>query len=85
MPAAEASVDVTARTMDAKVNVSVPVDAAFAVGVYVNGIDVTSVASVPDPDATVPDDAVTAHVAPAATALSVVAVTLTAVPIVSAG
>jgi hypothetical protein len=85
MPAAEASVDVSARTIDAKVKVTVPVDAAFVVGVYVKGNDVTSVAAVPVPDATVPDEAVTTHVDPAATAVSVVAVTLAAVPIVSAG
>jgi hypothetical protein len=53
--------------------------------VYVNGTDVLSVAAVPDPDVTVPDDAVIAHDAPAATADSVVAVTLAAVPIVSEG
>jgi hypothetical protein len=53
--------------------------------VYVNGTDVLSIAAVPDPDATVPDDAVIAHDAPAATAVSVVAVTLAAIPIVSAG
>lgn len=85
MPAAEASVDVTARTIDAKVNVNVPVDADLVVGVYVNGSDVTLVAAVPEPDATVPDDAETAQVDPAATAVSVVAVTEAAVPIVSAG
>jgi hypothetical protein len=85
MPAAEARFDVTARTMDAKVNVSVPVDAAFAVGVYVKGIDVTSVAADPEPDATVPDEAVSVQADPAATAVSVVAVTLAAVPIVRAG
>jgi hypothetical protein len=53
--------------------------------VYVNGTDVLSVAAVPDPEVTVPDDAVIAHDAPAATAVSVVAVTLAAIPIVSEG
>ena len=85
MPAADASVDVTARTTDAKVNVKVPVDADFAVGVYVNATDDVSVAAVPEPEATVPDDAVIAHDAPAAMGVIGVAVTLAAVPTVSAG
>ena len=85
MPAAEASAALKARVIDAKVNVKVPVDAAFSVGVYVNGSDVTLVAAVPEPEATVPDEAEIDQATPAATAVSVVAVTDAAVPIRSAG
>ena len=70
--------------IDPNVSCIEPVAVPSTVGVSVNVTSDVSDAIVPDPDATVPDDAVITHAVPFASTEFVVAVTLVAVPTTSA-
>ena len=86
VPAAAGCVDaLSVFVIAANVSCIETVAVSAAVGVNVNVACVVSDAIVPDPDATVPDDAVITQAVPFASTEFVVAVTLVAVPTTSVG